>query len=174
MECAAWIILFAETEERHAHKAAKFQDWSICIGVAGTGVGSRIISHLRYGGKVLKERRRRYATVAMSSEHSTCFSHVVRPQFKVMVKGKMKPKSVQGSSICYNANCSSYKLGSNAKNREVEATVNIAMAGMIKLLTETTFLRFLLIPANAKLGNQKTAVHQSQTPGCSLRQQDYT
>jgi hypothetical protein len=136
----------------------------MCIGVAGTGIGSRIISHLRYGGKELKERHRRYATVAMNSEHSTCFSHVVRPQVKIMVKGEMKTKSVQGSSISYNSNCSSYKLGSNAKNREVEATVNIALAGMTKLLTETPFLRYLLIPVNAKLGNQKTAFHQSQTP----------
>jgi hypothetical protein len=44
-------------------------------------------------------------------------------------QSEMKTKSVQGSSICYNSNCSSDILGSNTKNRDVDAAVNIALAG---------------------------------------------
>ena len=105
------------------------------IGVAGTGVDSHITGHFPYGGKQLKARHRRYGTVVKTSEHNTsqrcltCFSPIVRPLVKVMVKGEMKTKSVQGSSICYNSNCSSDILGSNTNNRDVDAAVNIALAG---------------------------------------------
>ncbi|KAM3578673.1 hypothetical protein VKS41_008873 [Umbelopsis sp. WA50703] len=55
----------------------------LCIGQAGTGVGSRIDGHLRYGVSQLRRRHRRYAMVAMTNEHnssqacSVCMSPVV-------------------------------------------------------------------------------------------------
>jgi hypothetical protein len=79
-----------------------------------------------------------------------------------MVKGEMKTKFIQGSSICYNSNCSSYKLASNTKNRDVDAAVNIALAGITTLLTGNNLPHSLLIPVNTKLGNQKSAVRRSQ------------
>jgi hypothetical protein len=112
----------------------------MCIGVTGTGVGSRITCHLRYGGK-----------------QTTCFSPVVRLQVKVMIKGEMKTMFVQGSSICYNSNCSSYKLGSNTKNRDVDAAVNIALTGMAILLTGNTLPAFSFDTSQYQLGNQNTA-----------------
>jgi hypothetical protein len=79
----------------------------------------------------------------------------VRPQVKVIVKGEMKTKSMQGSSICYNSNCSSYKLGSNIKNRDVEATVNIALAGLTTLLTGNTLPPFSFDTSQCKTGKPK-------------------
>jgi hypothetical protein len=34
----------------------------MCVGIAGTGAGTRIGGHLRYGGGKLRERHRRYST----------------------------------------------------------------------------------------------------------------
>jgi hypothetical protein len=72
----------------------------MCIEVVGTGVDFRMTGHLRYGGKQLKARHRRYDTVAMSSEHKTsqmcstvCHLLCVH-KLKVMVKGETKTKSV--------------------------------------------------------------------------------
>ena len=99
----------------------------MCIGIAGTGVGTRIGGHLKYGGGQIRARHRRYATVCMTNEFmtsqtcSSCFGPVVRPQKRVLKEGKWKSKFVSGSSICYNGDCPSYKRGSNTKNRDVEA-----------------------------------------------------
>jgi hypothetical protein len=34
----------------------------MCVGIAGTGAGTGIGGHLRYGGGKLRERHRRYST----------------------------------------------------------------------------------------------------------------
>lgn len=58
----------------------------MCVGIAGTGAGTRIGGHLRYGGGKLRERHRRYTTVAMTNEYRTsqtccyCFQPVIRPR----------------------------------------------------------------------------------------------
>ena len=121
----------------------------MCIGIAGTGVGTRIGGHLKYGGGQIRARHRRYATVCMTNEFmtsqtcSSCFGPVVRPQKRVLKEGKWKSKSVSGSSICYNDDCPSYKRGSNTKNRDVEAAVNIAIAGISRITTGSTLPPFI-------------------------------
>jgi hypothetical protein len=115
----------------------------MCIGQAGEGWGSRIGGHLKYGCHQLRSRHRRYVTIAMTNEHRssqtcfTCFSPVVRPQERVTKNGQTKLKSVHGGSICYNSACPSYKAGTNTKNRDVGAAVNIALAGLTSMLGGT-------------------------------------
>ncbi|KAJ2958889.1 hypothetical protein NQZ79_g5568 [Umbelopsis isabellina] len=121
---------------------------AMCIGQAGTGVGSRIGGHQRYGGSQLRRRHRRYAVVAMTNEHnssqtcSVCMSPVVRPQQRIQIKGKWRTRSVNGSSVCFNTNCPSYKSGCNTKNRDVEAAVCIALAGVSTMLSGHTLPPF--------------------------------
>jgi hypothetical protein len=43
----------------------------MCVGTIGTGAGTRIGGHLRYGGGKLRERHRRYTIVAMTNEYKT-------------------------------------------------------------------------------------------------------
>ena len=120
----------------------------MCVGVDGTGVGSRVRGHLRYGGSQIRKRNRRYATIAMTNEHNTsqtcsvCMSPVVRPQRRVQMEGKWRTRSVNGSSVCYNSKCPSYKSGCNTKNRDVEAAVCIALAGMSTMLIAHTLPPF--------------------------------
>lgn len=110
----------------------------MCIGAAGTGVGSRIKGHLKMGGKQLRRRHRRYGVVAITNEYkssqtcATCFQQVCRPKGKI----GSKVKSVNGSSVCFNYHCLSYRKGHNTKNRDVEASKCIALAGVSLLLAQ--------------------------------------
>jgi hypothetical protein len=137
----------------------------MCIGMAGTGAGTRIGGHLKYGGAKVRARHRRYATVCMTNEYmtsqtcSTCFHPVVRAQKRVLVDGKWKTKSVSGSSVCYNGDCPSYQRGCNTKNRDVEAAVNIAMAGISRMTTGST-----LPPFERSTSHYKTGRHGNREP----------
>jgi hypothetical protein len=112
----------------------------LCIGTAGTGVGSRIRGNARRGGKKLRGCHKRYTVVAMTNEFRTsqtcvyCFQQLRRPQAKRMVNGVIKAKSITGSSLCMNPNCISYKCGLNTQNRDVEAAFAIALSGVSRLL----------------------------------------
>ena len=137
----------------------------MCIGMAGTGAGTRIGGHLKYGGAKVRARHRRYATVCMTNEYmtsqtcSTCFHPVVRAQKRVLVDGKWKTKSVSGSSVCYSGDCPSYQRGCNTKNRDVEAAVNIAMAGISRMTTGST-----LPPFERSTSHYKTGRHGNREP----------
>jgi hypothetical protein len=120
----------------------------MCIGTAGICSGSRIKGHLRYGGKKLRKCHRKYATIAMTDEYkssqtcSACFSQIVHPKRPVNVNGKLRTKSVNGSSLCLNSECPTYKFGVNTRNRDVEAAKCIALAGMTTILYSQTLPTF--------------------------------
>lgn len=134
----------------------------MCIGVAGTGVNSRIGGHLRYGGKQFRRRHRRYVTVGMTNEYctsqicSSCFFPVCRPQKTIILDNKRIRKSVNGGSICYNPRCPSYLAGCNTRNRDVQAAINIALAG-VTAMSGRTLPSFTRTPVNPKTGNNFTA-----------------
>jgi hypothetical protein len=120
----------------------------MCVDIAGIGAGTRIGGHLRYGGGKLRERHRRYSTVTMTNEYRTsqaccyCFQPVIRPRKPVFRDGKWRTKFVSGSLVCYNSACPSYQRGCNTKNRDVEAAINIALAGTSRITTGFTLPPF--------------------------------
>jgi hypothetical protein len=122
----------------------------MCIGTAGICSGSRIKGHLRYRGKKLRKCHRKYATIAMTDEYkssqtcSACFSQIVHPKRPVNVT-----KSVNGSSLCLNSECPTYKFGVNTRNRDVEAAKCIALAGMTAILYSQT------LPPFSRLNNSQ-------------------
>jgi hypothetical protein len=69
----------------------------MCVGIAGTGAGTRIGGHLRYGGGKLRQRHRRYITVAMTNEYRTsrtccyCFQPVIRPRSLYLAMANGEP-----------------------------------------------------------------------------------
>jgi hypothetical protein len=83
----------------------------MCIGKAGTGVGSSIEGFNGRGGKWIRNRHARYTTVAITDEHRTsqacafCFGQVIRPSNE----GMKKKNNV--ASRCLNPNCPSFFFG---------------------------------------------------------------
>ena len=75
----------------------------LCIGTAGTSVGSRIKGHAKRGGSKLRGRHQRYATVAMKNEFrtsqtcSSCFCPIFHPAQRKLVKDKRKKVSNNGT-----------------------------------------------------------------------------
>lgn len=130
----------------------------MCIGAAGTGIGSRIRGHAKRGGKQLQKRHRRYVTVAITNEHnssqtcSTCFHPIAHPEHKIKVNGKMRSKTNNGVSICYNPLCPTYKNGTNSKNRDVEAAACIAIAGMTTMIYGHPLPPFAVNTSQSKTG----------------------
>jgi hypothetical protein len=143
-----------QTSQVYDMIAAKERDWVagvsqkpraipvMVIGIAGTGVGSIIKRHARRGGKQLRRRHRRYTPVVMTDEYKTsqtciaCFGKLVRPNISKMIKGELKPHRCNGSSICFNPQCPSYKSGVNTQNRDTEASVCISIAGVSQMYTK--------------------------------------
>ena len=123
-------------------------------------INARIGGHLRYSGGKLRERHRRYTTVAMTNEYRTsqtccyCFQPVIRPRKPVFRDGKWRTKSVSGSSVCYNSACPSYQRGCNTKNRDVEAAINISLAGTSRITTG-----FTLPPFERSASHLNTGIH---------------
>jgi hypothetical protein len=113
----------AVKERKYVVQAAKGETEPpiLCIGTAGTGVGLRIGGHSKRGGTKMRQRHRRYIIVSMTNEHHSsqtcvfCFQQVQRPKTRKLVKGKWKPVSVNGSSLCMNPQCLAYWHGCNTR-----------------------------------------------------------
>jgi hypothetical protein len=120
----------------------------MCIGIAGTCEGSRLKGHARRGGKQFRKRHRRYVSIGMTNEYltsqtcSTCFNPIMHPQVRKIVSGKWKSVKSNGTSLCVNPLCPTYKAGRNTSNRDVQAAHCIAIAGASRLLTGQTLACF--------------------------------
>lgn len=114
----------------------------MCIGNAGTGIGSSIKGFNRRGGKWLRNRHARYTTVAITNEHRTsqtcvfCFGQVIRPS-----KEGMKKKN-NGASRCLNPDCPSFFFGRAIQGRDPQAAVAIALAGISTMILKRPFEPF--------------------------------
>ncbi|CAO3678112.1 unnamed protein product [Umbelopsis ramanniana] len=113
----------------------------LCIGTAGTSVGSRIKGHAKRGGSKLRTRHQIYATVAMTNEFrtsqtcSSCFCPIVHPTQRKLVKDKWKKVSNNGTSVCVNPKCLRFQAGLASQNRDKQAAECMAISGSSLLLT---------------------------------------
>ena len=73
---------------------------------------------------------------------STCFNPIIHPQVRKIVSGKWKSVKSNGTSLCVNPLCPTYKAGRNTSNRDVQAAHCIAIAGASRLLTGQTLACF--------------------------------
>lgn len=146
----------------------------LCIGTAGTGVGSRITGHARRGGEQFRRRHRRYVTVSMTNEYrssqtcSTCFQPVTHPRVLKFKKGEWKTVTDKGSSLCMNPTCPTYIAGTNTKNRDEEAAECIAIAGARSLLTGITLPPFEYA-SQFDTGTQFPTYHSPPVTGIQIR-----
>ncbi|KAI8099101.1 uncharacterized protein BX664DRAFT_13109 [Halteromyces radiatus] len=99
------------------------------IGDAGTGVGSRIKGHLKYGGKWHRRLCSQHGVVLVTNEHRTsmicpfCYGRIVHPRKKK--NGKILTNN--GTSNCMNPNCESYKQCKNSFGRDTLSSTCIAL-----------------------------------------------
>ncbi|KAI8394078.1 uncharacterized protein BYT42DRAFT_29730 [Radiomyces spectabilis] len=80
----------------------------MCIGNAGTGVGSRIRGHVRRGGKKMLTEHSRNTTVAITNEFCSSKTCVFCFQQTELAKRRLpggKTKQVSGAVRCINPNC---------------------------------------------------------------------
>ncbi|KAL1935061.1 hypothetical protein VTP01DRAFT_4201 [Rhizomucor pusillus] len=132
----------------------------MCIGNQGTCVGRRIKGHARRAGKNLRRQHSQYAVVALTDElrsSRTCpYCHPSKCKKKI--RGTYKMVSVNGSSVCMNAACISYREHQNTQNRDELASICIAIAGYTSLqgYTMQPFNRYAA--AASKLPTKNTAL----------------
>ncbi|KAI8884326.1 hypothetical protein K501DRAFT_164491, partial [Backusella circina FSU 941] len=81
------------------------------IGDRGTGVGSRSKGHRRYDGRWKQELHGRNTTVCITNENKTsqtcgyCFSPIVHPRQRLVIKNKEVLKECPSASQCINPAC---------------------------------------------------------------------
>lgn len=142
------------------------------IGKEGTSFGSRLKWHVKQGGKWLRGRHRRYATVVLVDEYRSsqtcafCYEPISRPMVKKFIRGKWRTVSSNSSSICYNRECPLYRKHASTQNRDVIAALNICLAGVSKTLFDETLAPFSRRSASAQLRTQQTQ-DTPNVPGAS-------
>jgi hypothetical protein len=133
--------------ERKAVKVNK-KSLVMFIGDRGTGVGSTIKGHRRYGGKWKQEIHGRNTTVCITNEHKTsqkcvyCFSPVIHSQKRVPVNNKEILKECRGAFQCINPVCVSVKNKRPIQARDQVSAMAIGLSGLSTLLFQQTFPEF--------------------------------
>ncbi|KAI9264014.1 hypothetical protein EDC94DRAFT_517810 [Helicostylum pulchrum] len=100
------------------------------VGDRGTGVGSRIKGHRRYGGRRLEED-----VVCITNEHNTSqtclyyFEKLEHPRQLVTKQGKVREKKISGVLLCVNPACVSVKYGQSTKARDSLSALAIGFSG---------------------------------------------
>ncbi|KAI8881784.1 hypothetical protein K501DRAFT_188097 [Backusella circina FSU 941] len=110
----------------------------------GHGVGSRIKSHLKYGGHWKEKKHGLYTSVAITNEHNTsqtcvyCFKKMEYPMKIVNEGGKDKVKSVNGALQCENSDCVAFKSKKTSRSRDELSSLAIGLASLSRLLFNAT------------------------------------
>ena len=112
-------------------------------GAAGSGVGSRISGHLRWGGNWMREELLRLGlVVALTDEYCTsktcvyCFERLKFQKSRRLVGTTVKTKSVHGSVVCVNPECPAVMAGYATRPRDTNAAVGILLSAASVMLNE--------------------------------------
>ncbi|KAI8878913.1 hypothetical protein K501DRAFT_194759 [Backusella circina FSU 941] len=115
------------------------------IGDRGTGVGSTISRHNRYGGTWKVKIHGRYTASCITNEHNSsqtcvyCFKKVVHQKKEKKIHGKVKRVDSNGSSICINPDCVAFKVGQAVQSRDKQSALLIGLHGVSRLLIGAPF-----------------------------------
>jgi len=113
----------------------------MCLGNAGTGVGSTIKGFNRWGGHQLRHQHRQLTPLVYTDEFRTsktcvyCFEPVVCPTTKRMKNGKLVNVSIHGAVRCVNKDCPSVKNRYAIKSRDQHAAVAICLVAISMLFS---------------------------------------
>lgn len=112
-------------------------------GAAGSGVGSRIGGHLRWGGKWMRQELLRLGiVVALTDEYCTsktcvhCFQRLQLQRSRRLIGTDIKTRRVHGSVVCVNPLCPAVKAGYATRPRDSNAAVRILLSAASVMLTD--------------------------------------
>ncbi|KAL0137307.1 hypothetical protein V8B55DRAFT_1578093 [Mucor lusitanicus] len=135
------IDLLCSQERQYVNNYNSKSQTVLFIGNRGTGVGSRIKGHLRYGGHWKSKTHARYTSVCVTNEyHSSqtcpyCFQKTTHPVR--LVNGKLI--TINGTSVCCNPNCLLVRSGRSHQPRDSLSALVIGLSGLCTVLSGTTF-----------------------------------
>ncbi|KAI9478146.1 MAG: hypothetical protein EXX96DRAFT_539275 [Benjaminiella poitrasii] len=125
------------------------------IGNRGTGVGSSIRSGLRYGGNWKMKNHARYAPVVCVY----CFKKIIHPKRIRIIQGVERSVDCNGSSICINRECTSFKANRSVQSRDQQTAVAICISELYTLLSGTTLPVF-----SSKISHSNTDLIKTAPP----------
>ncbi|KAG0323838.1 hypothetical protein BGZ99_002455 [Dissophora globulifera] len=147
-------------------------------GLAGTGVGSRIVGHERRGGTKMRKEQQKHIVVSFTNEYRTlktclfCFGPVRLARRRRLVNDPIRSLRLYGGIECVNPVCVSFKAGYTIKARDAHSVVVIALAGASNLLspereTLPPFARFAYIPPIPAIATATSALSDFVTKNAS-------
>ncbi|KAF9979050.1 hypothetical protein BGZ75_009846 [Mortierella antarctica] len=104
----------------------------LAYGAAGSGAGSRIGGHLRWGGKW--QFLRQGVVVIVVDEYCTsitcthCFQRLRLQKSRRLQGSNIKAKAVNGGVVCVNPLCPDVRAGYASRPRDSNAALNILLA----------------------------------------------
>lgn len=112
-------------------------------GSAGSGVGSRIGGHLRWGGNWMRQELLRLGlVVALTDEYCTsricvyCFQRLQLQKSRRLVGTAVKTRTVHGSVVCVNPQCPAVMEGYATRPRDTNAAVGILLSAASVMLNK--------------------------------------
>jgi hypothetical protein len=129
--------------------------WVMFIGDKGTGFGSRINGHMKYGGKWKEEAHSQDTNVVITNEgftpklYSFCCQYPNHPLQKKSNNTMVKPKS---SSLCKNLDCILYKHHQSANARDSLSVLSIAIVGATSVLFNAHLYPYTSNPSSPNTG----------------------
>ncbi|KAG0220417.1 hypothetical protein BGX33_000092 [Mortierella sp. NVP41] len=107
------------------------------VGTAGVCNGGRLGGHLKYGGNRVIEQHMCSSPVCMIDEQNTskvcpfCFQHMRLARATKIVDGQRRSVRVNRAVECVNPSCLSFQLGYTKRARDSNASMNIALNGLL-------------------------------------------
>ena len=136
------------------------------IGDRGTGVGSRLKGHLKYGGKWKPKLHAVSSAIHFTNEHKTsqtcmfCFGPLTHP--KRTSKDKPAKKTVNGAFWCLNPRCISVRSHKPIQSRDKTSALAIVVSGLSNLIFNEPLPVF-----NPKLSQSYTDIFTKTNAFCS-------
>ena len=107
----------------------------LAYGTAGSGAGSRIHGHVRWGGKWLREQLLRQDVVVVVTDEfctsktcTSCFQRLQLQKSRRLVGGQIKTRAVNGAVVCPNPLCPAVRAGYATRPRDSNAALGILLA----------------------------------------------
>lgn len=107
----------------------------VAYGAAGSGIGSRIGGHLRWGGAWIREQLLRQGVlILLTDEYNTsktcvfCSQRLEQSRSRRLIGVELRLKPVHGSVRCHNPLCPAVKAGYATRGRDGNAGIGILLS----------------------------------------------
>ncbi|KAI9494377.1 hypothetical protein BDB00DRAFT_818936 [Zychaea mexicana] len=105
----------------------------MCVGLAGTGVGSHLRGRPRRGGRKMRNEHRICCPVVLQNEYRTMMATAT----KATKNGKIKSVKVHGALQCVNRDCPAVRVGYTTFSRDSLSSTAMIIAAVTQLFSPT-------------------------------------